>query len=346
MASFMEFVWRSLKRAWYGYLEPAWAVVASVVLSANQLVSATPSLDAALGPRVAVFVHYDRAGAVRDHVLRYLAALRDTGFDIAFVSNSGRLKPEAQAVLAKLCAVVLVRRNVGYDFGAMREAILRLGLPRADTEQVLIANDSVYGPLCPLDDLLARIDFDTADVWGCTESWQVRYHLQSYFLVFGAAALRHPAWRAFWQRVRPVQSKEWIIRHYEVGLSQMLLRAGLRCRAIWPYADLVKRVDPELLAISDEDAALSGDPIVMMRKVHARFIRDAAVTRRPLNPTSDLWRQLLLSGYPFVKRELLRSNPTRVRDVTDWRDVLRDDAGLDPTMIERDLQRALKNIAP
>jgi lipopolysaccharide biosynthesis protein len=174
----------------------------------------------------------------------------------------------------------------------------------------------------------------------------VRYHLQSYFLVFGPLALRHPAWAAFWARVRPVQSKEWIIRHYEVGLTQVLLRAGLRCRAIWPYAELVKRVDPEwVVAREDEDEAAS-DPIVSMRKNHARFIRDSAVLRRPLNPTADLWRQLLLSGFPFVKRELLRSNPTNVNDVTDWRDVVRNDAGLDPSMIERDLQRSLRNIAP
>jgi lipopolysaccharide biosynthesis protein len=346
MASFAKIVRFVLTRGWYGYIQPQCAVIASLGRSADQLIGAPPPADLALGTKIALFVHYDPGGIVRDHVLHYLLALREAGFSIVFVTNSGALRADAQTAVSRLCAAVMIRRNVGYDFGAMREVIVRLGLPRDNTEQLVIANDSVYGPLRPLSDLLDRVDFAEADVWGCTESWQVRYHLQSYFLVFGERALRHPAWSAFWARVRPVQSKEWIIRNYEVGLTQMLLRAGLRCRAIWPYAELVKRVDPDwVVAREDEDEA-AADPIVAMRKNHARYIRDSAVLRRPLNPTADLWRQLLLSGFPFVKRELLRSNPTNVNDVTDWRDVVRNDAGLDPTMIERDLQRSLRNVAP
>jgi hypothetical protein len=346
MASLAEIVVFVLRRGWFGYIEPQISVAASFGRSADQLIEPAPQLDQPLGPKVALFVHFDAAGAVRDHVLHYINALKDAGYAVAFVTNSGKLRPDARAALAPLCAAILVRRNVGYDFGAMREGVLRLGLPRADTEQVLIVNDSVYGPLRPLDDLLSRIDFSVADVWGCTESWQRRYHLQSYFLAFGPRAMRSPAWASFWKSVRPVQSKDWIIRTYEVGLTQHFLRAGLSCRAIWPYADLVKLVDPEWLAVTDEEAEQTGDPIVLMRKNHARHIRDCAVLRRPLNPTSDLWRQLLLSGYPFLKRELLRSNPTNVNDVTDWREVVRTEAGLDPTLIERDLQRALKNVAP
>jgi hypothetical protein len=346
MASLAEIVRFVFKRGWYGYIEPVLSLAASIGRSNDQLIGPPPAIDRPLGPNVAVFVHFDAAGAVRDHVLHYIKALHQAGHAVVFVTNAGKLLPEARNVIEPFCAAILVRRNVGYDFGAMREAVLRLGLPREDTRQVLIVNDSVYGPLKPLDDLLSRIDFDTADVWGCTESWQRRYHLQSYFLAFGPRALRHPVWLNFWSGVRPVQSKDWIIRTYEVGLSQQFLRAGLTCRAIWAYSDLVKCVDPELLAGDDDDPSILGDPIVLMRRHHARHIRDAAVLRRPLNPTSDLWRQLLLAGYPFLKRELLRSNPTNVNDVTDWRDVLRNQVGLDPTLIERDLQRALRNVAP
>jgi hypothetical protein len=346
MASIAEIVKFVFRRAWFGHIQPQCALLASFGRSPDQLTGQSPARDLPLGPKVAVFVHYDRHGIARDYVLDYLRALRDCGFAIVFVTNAGRLAPQTRVALEPLCAAVLVRRNVGYDFGAMREAILHLGLPRADTEQVLIANDSVYGPLRPLDDVLARMDFAQADIWGCTESWQVRFHLQSYFLLFGSRALHHPAWPAFWRQVRPVQSKEWIIRHYEVGLTQVFLRAGLTAAAIWPYPDLVNRVDPDVLAMSDAEASAPGDPIFMLRKLHARHIRDSAVLRRPLNPTADLWRQLLLAGFPFVKRELLRSNPTRISDVTDWRDVVREQLGLDATLIDRDLQRALKNTAP
>ena len=97
-----------------------------------------------------------------------------------------------------LCAAVLVRRNVGYDFGAWRDALERFALPRADTESLLLVNDSVYGPLGRIEEVLARIDFRQAELWGLTESWQSRYHLQSFFLAVAPSAMASAAWRQFW----------------------------------------------------------------------------------------------------------------------------------------------------
>jgi hypothetical protein len=334
------------RNGWNGHLVPFVASLLSVFRSPNQLVEMWPTSEPELGSKVAIFVHFDRQGIARDYVLHYLAALQAAGYEIAFVSNSGQLQPAAVEALRLLCSVIIVRRNVGYDFGAMREAVLRLRLPRRNTAQLLIVNDSVYGPLCPLDDLLNAIDFDEADFWGATESWQGRYHLQSYFMAFGPKAMQHRAWEAFWRGVRPVASKAYVIKQYEVGLTQRLLRGGLRPRAVWKYPDLVRQINPDLMIQGGEEGPVSTDPIHAMRKAHARRIRDAAVTRQPLNPTSDLWRQLLHAGFPFLKRELLRENPTYVADVTDWREVVIELLGADPGIIDRDLQRVARNVAP
>ncbi len=88
------------------------------------------------------------------------------------------------------------------------------------------------------------------------------------------------------------------------------------------------------------------DPLVQARRKHVLRLREAIAGRTPLNPTSDLWRQLLLARFPFIKRELLRDNPTGVPDVVEWRDVATTIAELSLVPIERDLQRTLKNRAP
>ncbi|HEX4262058.1 MAG TPA: rhamnan synthesis F family protein [Acetobacteraceae bacterium] len=330
----------------YGAI-PRLASYAGRLRSPRQLVSAWPEGDIPLGPEVAVFVHFDRAGAVREHVLAYVRALAEAGLSVVFVTNSGRLQPAAMAALQRHCAGVLVRRNIGYDFGAWREGLERLALPRPDTEMVVIANDSVYGPLAPLRTLIDRIDLTEADVWGLTESWQSRYHLQSYFLAFSRAAVESEAWRQFWSEVQPVPSKHWVIRTYEVGLTQALLRGGFRARALWPYEPLVREAVPLPQAAEKPEARDDDDdPIHGARRQHTHRIRTAAVARIPLNPTSDLWRQLLHAGYPFLKRELLRDNPSRVLDVADWRDVALAAFDADTGPIERDLQRTLRNRAP
>jgi hypothetical protein len=331
--------WHVLRRI-HGYL----AYGQSFLRRPRQMLHVWPEAPVELGENVALFVHFDRRGRLADHVVSYVLALRDNGFSVVFITNSGRQDPNSLAMLTPICHAVVVRRNVGYDFGAVREVLDLLALPRPETQRLLIANDSVYGPLVPMKDMLARVDFDQADLWGATESWQHRYHLQSYFLLAGRRAMTSRAWHAFWGSVRFVSSKNWVVNTYEVGLTQTLLKAGLRCQALWPYHELLERSEDTSTHSGSQEANL--DPLERAR-IHAQErIRRAAAHLVPLNPTADLWRQLLLGGFPFIKVELLRKNPTAVPDVADWRSVVADLTGADVTMIERDLQLKLRHRAP
>lgn len=319
------------------YVAPLPWYLLSLLRSHRHAVICWPEQSVDLGPRVALFVHYDRQGDVQTFVRRYLEGLRDAGCDILFVTNSGRLQPEALTYLKGICSGVLIRRNVGYDFAAMREGLERFGLPRANTQLVVIANDSVFGPLQPLGPILERIDFTVADLWGATESWQHYYHLQSYFIAAGPAAMRHPAWSEFWSNVRPVDHKTWIITQYEVGMTRQLMRAGVRCAALWPYADLVRDIGP---------GAIKGDADGDVRQEQERRIRGQHIKGRAMNPTTDLWQRLLQAGYPFLKRELLRENPSHVADVSEWRHVVRAVSDADIADIELNLKRTVHGRAP
>jgi hypothetical protein len=293
-----------------------------------------------LGPRVAVFCHFHPRGRLQEHVRRYIVALGEAGLSVVFVTNSGRLDPDAAAWLRPRCSWVIVRPNSGLDFAAWRDGMAVAGLPGAGTELLVVANDSVYGPLRPLGPVLARMDFAVADVWGMTDSWQSRFHLQSYFVAFGPRALRHPAFAAFWNGVRDLRSKHAVIRNYEIGMTQALIDAGLSCEALWPYVDTLAGLYPA--EQSDDDATPSHE----MHRIAVRRILGAAVRRVPMNPTADLWRPLLTGGFPFLKRELLRTNPADVPDVAAWLDLARAVCPDSAAAILRDLRDSLRSCAP
>jgi hypothetical protein len=317
--------------------------------SPKQITSVWPETGVKLGARVVLFMHFDSAGKVRPQLFDYMRDLAANGCDLVFVTNAGKLTEPAMQGLREICAGIIIRRNIGYDFGAWRDAILHLGLPRAETHEVILANDSVFGPLTPMGDVLRRLNYSKADIWGLTESWQVRYHLQSFFIAFGPAALHAEAWGKFWRRVRPVPMKSYVVRSYEIGITQAMVKGGLSCAAMWPYEALLKKVDNasfERLIEESETNAGKLDPIIRNRKLHAVRLRDAIARRVALNPTSDLWRQLLLSGFPFIKRELLRDNPTKVDDVGDWVELVRETLAADPEPILIDLRTMLKDSAP
>ncbi len=290
----------------------------------HQVIASKPAGGITLGPKVVLFLHWDRDGRVRETLFDYISQLAESGRSVVFVTNAGRIEPVTEERLLTFCAGILIRRNVGYDFGGWRDAIDTLGLPHAGTEEIIIANDSVFGPFCPLEPTLSRFDYSEADVWGLTESWQHRYHLQSYFVAFGPHAIRSPAFHEFWSHVIPAPSKAYIIRRYEVGLTQTLLEAGLRLSAVWPYDMLIKQVR-HMEAINKENS----DQADLNRWEQTSQLQAAIARRKPLNPTSDLWRYLLLSDYPFIKRELLRDNPTRVKDIEDWKMVLGANIGME-----------------
>ncbi len=340
--------WRKFLHWVKWYILVPLARLITVFRSARQVISVWPETSVALGAQVAIFMHFDPAGKVRPQVLTYLQELADNGRSVVFVTNSKKLNPPALAALQEVCTAIIIRRNIGYDFGAWRDALFELGLPRANTQEIILANDSVFGPLLPMGDLLRRLDYSKADIWGLTESWQERYHLQSFFLAFGPVAIHSDTFAKFWRRVRPVPVKAFIVHAYEIGVTQAMLKGELRCDALWRYETLIKAVDrAELERLVEADfESEQKDPINVTRKLQVLRIRDAVARRQPLNPTSDLWRQLLLTGFPFIKRELLRKNPTRVEDVGDWVDVVRETLAADPEPVILDLRSMLKGGAP
>ena len=333
---------------WWRVLHGWVAYALSLAERRKAILAELPGRQPELGPRVALFCHFDRRGEIRPHTRRYIEALCAEGFSVVLVSNSGHLAAPSRAWAEERVARIILRRNIGYDFAAWRDGLLRLGLPTAETELLVIANDSVYGPFGPLGPLLSRMDFGAADAWGMTETWQIRYHLQSYFVAFGRRAMTSDAFGAFWRGVRDVRSKWWVVRTYEVGLTQALLAAGLRCRALWEYEDLIASARRHLAleAVEEDGSPAGGDPFHQATlKNYARVVRGA--TRRvAMNPTSDLWLLLLAAEFPFIKRELLRENPGRVPDVAAWRAGLAHAPEADRELIMRDLQRSLRGIAP
>ena len=283
--------------------------------------------------QVAIFNHFDRRGHVHDYVLFYLRSLRDLGYEIVFVTNSHQLDPQSVTALKPLCAMIVCRKNVGYDFGAYKDALSLLGdLTVFDT--LILANDSVYGPLHALGPILARCD-DSASVWGITDSWS-----ESYFLLFRKDALAAPCMRSFWDSVRHVQSKRWVIARYEIGLTQHMLRGGLRCAALYPYRTAVAALTSGVL----DEGLLERKDLSESNRTYLNAIFSAVERGTPLNVMHHFWDHLIIRmRCPFVKRELLQRNPASIPFIYRWEDAVRQVSDYDTGLILQHLQSRLRD---
>lgn len=224
---------------------------------------------------VCLFAHYDPANQVADYVFYYLREIKSASFETILISSSDLSAP-VRGKLRSVCADVICRNNGGLDFGSWAEGLAKY---RARIDgRLLLANDSVYGPVRDLKSVLARLTAERADWYGMVESADWYLHLQSWFMLFENHVVHSDAFASIFEQDFVKMGRWEIIHNGEIGLSRALDQAGFRRRVAYRASDL--RSLP-------------------------------AIWRQ--NPSHALANELVVRGIsPFVKIELIRDNPLRV----------------------------------
>ena len=279
--------------------------------------------------RAIIFVHYDKDNLVDDYVYFYLEELQKNSSYLIFVSTV-KLASETITKLALLCSKVLMRENVGYDFMSYKVGLESFDYQNYD--EVVICNDSVYGPLSPLKNLFKEMENNTCDFWGITDNTDISYHLQSYFLVFRKRLLQSKAFKSFWEQVKVLNDKKEIIKQYEVGLTQNLNKDGFK-------SSIYSNFQPSSMQkVSVFTKKLT--PTKTYKKIVALIIGQDKLKRiGKLNTTHHFWKELLTSGkMPFIKIELLRDNPMEM-DIKNFEDIVHKISDYDTQLITEHLAR-------
>jgi hypothetical protein len=253
---------------------------------------------------LALYLHWSPSGRVSEMVLRQLDAWRAEGFDVVFVTNASPPKSDC-AALGERCVLRIARDNIGRDFGAWRDALAiatqRLGAPR----EVLLANDSVLGPVHPIAPMVAALRAGGDGLFGLTESRGGGPHLQSYVLLARGDGVVAELGRHLAACI-PSRSKWRLVQQGEIGLTRRMLQAGYRVAALFGHDRVGEALDP-----------------AMLQAFGPRFAEPGAYDRYPLNPTHHLWRVLVEEfGCPYLKTELVLRNPGKLAGVENWPDVV------------------------
>jgi lipopolysaccharide biosynthesis protein len=227
-------------------------------------------LTTAATDELCLFVTHAPHADIKPHVVDHVESLLDAGIPVVLIINTDLDLAAVRIPLALAARLhgCIVRENVGYDFGAWAHAYGLIGA-RAVRLRLYLINDSIIGPLDreAYRTLLARIRASRADFVGLTTNPEPRDHLQSYFLVFNEPLLHAAVFDEAMRSIVNLPSKELVIDCYEVRLTSWLERAGFHREAMFPHL----RTDPQLSR----------------------------------NDTIWSWRQLLDTGFPFVKSGVL-----------------------------------------
>jgi hypothetical protein len=263
---------------------------------------------AVAGKDVCLVAAYAPNGRVTELTARYIDLLADNGFSVIVCLA---VKDTAAAVdienIGKAHGIV-VRQNGGMDFASWA-TILRLIPEIWGAGRLVFTNDSVIALPAPFESFISRLREQTADYTALTESYQIRYHRQSYFFMLQRNGLQNTRVRDFWAKILATASKQEVIEKYETRLFEFIAgECALDCVVLYPFNDL--------------------------------FLEGSTDELECLNVTHCYWEHLIALGLPFVKVDLLRDNPLKL-PILHWKHVLSKN-GVDVTEVEAHLSTTRK----
>ena len=260
---------------------------------------------------VAIFAHYDPQDKIENFVIYYLEQLKIVSNQIIFVSTS-MLNNIEQQKIKHLVDKIITRENIGYDFHSYKAGIDSID-DLVTYDQLILCNDSCYGPLLPLKDIFVKMNKQEINFWGITSSNLLQFHLQSYFLVFNKPVLQSNCFITFWKNLPIYQNRKDIIHNYEIALTQVLIRNGLHADSYIPLnlhiplLWLIKRYSKLLIkryVLHSTNYSTLGNVLKLRRS-------------NELDKTIILWDYVIQKyKMPFIKKNILAKNIASLKDVS------------------------------
>lgn len=267
------------------------------------------------GERLVLFAHHDPQRVVDPHVLHQVEALRRAGCDVVFITATD--VDAALAPLLPLVSDILVKTDVGRDFGSWFLALQAMASEVRQARTVVWMNDSTYFPLFDPSRMFAEMKHRGADFWGVVDSYNGGWHVMSWLWVFERAAMETGVFDWYISEFNATYDKWAQIRNYEIRIPAKLKSAGLAV-ASYVCADDVR------------SHILSDYPD------HPRLATAAA---GDFNMAHDFWREIITDfSAPALKVELVRDNPLGI-DLSRLMSVIDEFTDYDPDLIRRHMSR-------
>lgn len=265
--------------------------------------------------RLVLFAHYDPQAVIDPHIVHQVKALEKAGCAVAFITptrEAGELKK-----IQPFVRDILVKNDAGRDFGSWDVAIRTLGDEVKNFDTVIWMNDSTYFPLFDPAPMFKTMEARKNDFWGIVDSYNVTWHIMSWFWAFGPKAIAEGWFDWYLREYSPAHTKWAQIHNYEMRVPRLVKASGLKTD-VYISADEVR------------------GHILESYPDHPRL---AAARHGDFSMTHDFWRETMTDfRCPALKVELVRDNPLGI-DLSKLLTVIEEHTDYDPELIRGHMLR-------
>lgn len=203
---------------------------------------------------LAVLVVFTDDGIIDNYVL-YLAEQVKAIVRTLVITVNGNPKKEMLEKIDNCSDYVFVRENEGFDCGAYKETLESyLGWDKVrEYDELILLNDSCYGPIYPLEPVFEQMDERRLDFWGITEQTPIKagnytnvllpYHIQTYFVVITKKMLHSKEFSDFWNLVKLSNGYDDTVANFELKFTDYFNSHGYASGAYVDCSAFCKSVD-------------------------------------------------------------------------------------------------------
>jgi rhamnosyltransferase len=194
--------------------------------------------------RLCIYLIYDSDKIVDGYIGTALKELKRFSDMLVVVCNFDHIEKGLDNI-TEYADMVYCRENKGYDAGGYQDGLCRLVTwgKVYEYDELLLTNDTWFGPVYPFDDMFNKMKNVECDFWGVTryigggDEGGFPSHIQSYFIDFRFELLHSKCFRQFWEDYGCSDDKNETVRRFEIGISQYLNNNGFVGKA---YMDLFR----------------------------------------------------------------------------------------------------------
>lgn len=205
--------------------------------------------------RLGIFVFFDQEG-IADRYVDYLLKELGTVCQNVYLIVNGEIRECDLNRLREYITDVYVRDNCGFDAGAYKDAFLKF-IPYHEWtgyDEIVLMNDTFFGPVYPLRNLWEEINEDNLDFWGLTrhpritlcDGKEVNSHIQSYFMVIRKRMITSYSFVEFWRNLPYLTSYQDVVDNFELKFTDFFEAKGFFGKALMDDVKLPCEGNPYL----------------------------------------------------------------------------------------------------
>lgn len=191
--------------------------------------------------RAGIYAFYDADG-IADRCAVYFLNDFSKNIDRLIIVVNGSLSEEGRTAFEKYTGEIIIRENKGFDIWAYKTGIDSLGWDSlSQFDELVLANNTVFGPLFPLKEMFGEMEERQVDFWGITRHYEnktdlfgtnpyhcIPEHIQSYFLVFRKPMLRSEVFQSYWNNCPEMKTYSEACGLFETYITRLFSDAGFK----------------------------------------------------------------------------------------------------------------------